>query len=150
MVSLSEDGVQVPKVYVVDDIFLQLSDSTFTPSAIKTINGKDTTAYLTQFAAVNSVGNIEPNADWNDLMTSGAAYNQNDYSVLEAYVEFYPSDTIALGFENGTELEPQSWQAVYNSPGPTGPLATGGDFYNLFVLGFYPASYDPNTPHRGR
>ena len=146
LVSLSEDGVQIPKVYVVDDISLQQSDSGFTPSAIKTINGQDVTAYLTQFAAVNSAGNIEPNADWNDLMTSWAAYIQDDYSTLEAYVEFFPGDTIALGFENGTEPDPLSWQAVYNSPGPTGPLATGGDFYNFFVLGFYPASYDPNAP----
>lgn len=35
--------------------------------------------------------------------------------------------------------------AIYNSSGPTGPLVTGGDFYNLFVLGFYPASFDPNA-----
>ncbi|KAM0798969.1 hypothetical protein BDR22DRAFT_857304 [Usnea florida] len=146
LVSLSDDGVQIPKVYVVDDISLQLSDIDFTPSAIKTINGQDVTAYLTQIAAVNSAGNIEPNADWNDLMTSWAAYIQDDYSTLEAYVEFFPGETIALGFENGTDLKPLPWQAVYNSPGPTGPLATGGDFYNFFVLGFYPASYDPNAP----
>ena len=145
IVSLSEDSVQLPKVYVVDDISLQQSDSTFTPSAIKLINGQNVTTYLTQFAAANSVGNIEPNADWNDLMASWAAYIQDDYSIFEAYVEFFPGDTIALAFENGTELDPQSWQAIYNSPGPTGPLVTGGDFYNFFVLGFYPASYDMNA-----
>ena len=44
-----EDGVQLPSLYVIDDISLQQSDSTFTPSAIKFINGKDTTTYLTQF-----------------------------------------------------------------------------------------------------
>ena len=31
--------------------------------------------------------------------------------------------------------------------GPTGPLATGGDFYNVFVLGLYPVSFDPNAPN---
>ena len=61
-------------------------------------------------------------------------------------MEFFPDDSIALGFENGTKLDPVSWQAIYNSPDPTGPLSTGGDFYNFFVLGFYPASYDPDTP----
>ena len=145
IVSLSEDGVQIPKVYLVDDISLQQSDPTFTPSPIKTVNGQDVTTYLTQFAAANSVGNIEPNADWNDLMFSWAAYIQNDYSIFQAKVEFFPGDTIALGFDNGTELDPQSWQAIYNSPGYTEPLVTGGDFYNFFVLGFYPASYDPNA-----
>ena len=149
LVALSEDGVQIPKVYTTDDVALSLdSSSNFKPSAIKTINGQDVIAYLTQFAAANSVGNLEPNADWNDLMSSFAAYIQDDYSILESYVEFYPGDTITLGFENGTTLDPEPWVAIYNSgPGPaaTGPLATGGDFYNFFVLGFYPASFDANA-----
>ena len=143
IVALSEDGVQTPKVYVTDDA--ALATDSFKPSAIKTINGQDVTAYLTQFAAVNSVGNLEPNADWNDLMSSFAAYIQDDYSIFESYVEFFPGDTITLGFENGTISEPKPWVAIYNSPGPTGPLATGGDFYNFFVLGFYPASFNPDA-----
>ena len=143
IVALSEDGVQTPKVYVTDDV--TLTTDSFKPSAIKTINGQDVTAYLTQFAATNSVGNLEPNADWNDLMSSFAAYIQDEYSIFESYVEFYPGDTITLGFENGTISEPEPWIAVYNSPGPTGPLATGGDFYNFFVLGFYPESFDSNA-----
>ena len=146
IVSLSVDGVQIPKVYVTSDvIFSTQPGSNFNPSAIKTINGQDVTSYLAQLAAVNSVGNVEPNADWNDLMSSFAGYIQDDYSVFESYIEYYPGDTITLGFENGTTLDPEPWVAVYNSPGPTGPLATGGDFYNFFVLGFYPASFDPNA-----
>jgi len=147
IVSLSEDGVQIPKVYVTDDVELSThSSSNFKPSAITTINGQGVTAYLTQFAAANSIGNLEPNADWNDLMSSFASYIQDDYSIFESYVEFYPGDSITLGFENGTTLDPRPWVAIYNSPGPTGPLATGGDFYNFFVLGFYPASFDVNAP----
>ena len=121
-------------------------DATLKPSAIKSINGQDVTDYLSQFAAANSVGNLEPNADWNDLMSSFAAYIQDDYSIFESYIEFYPGDTITLTFENETTLAPEPWAAIYNSPGPTGPLATGGDFYNFFVLGFYPASFDANAP----
>lgn len=146
IVALSEDGVQIPKVYTTLDVALSKEPSSnFKPSAIKTINGQDVTSYLTQFAAANSVGNLEPNADWNDLMSSFAAYIQDDYSIFESYVEFYPGDTITLAFENGTVLDPQPWLAIYNSPGPTGPLATGGDFYNFFVLGLYPASFNPNA-----
>lgn len=147
IVSLSKDGVQIPKVYVTDDVeYLIRPSSQFEPSAITTINGQDVTAYLSQFAAATSIRNLEPNADWNDLMSSFASYIQDDYSIFEAYVEFYPGDYITLGFENGTTLDPQPWVAVYNSPGPTGPLATGGDFYNFFVLGFYPASFDVYAP----
>ena len=143
IVALSEDGVQIPKVYVTDDID---SSSEFTPSAIKTINGQDVTTYLKEFAAANAIGNVEPNADWNDLMSSFASYIEDDYSIFESYIEFYPGETIALEFENGTTLDPVPWVAIYNSPGPTGPLATGGDFYNFFVLGLYPASFDENAP----
>ena len=143
IVALSEDGVQTPKVYVANDA--ALATDSLKPSPIRTINGQDVTAYLTQFAAANSVGNLEPNADWNDLMSSFAAYIQDDYSIFESYVEFFPGDTITLGFENGTTAGPEPWVAIYNSPGPTGPLATGGDFYNFFVLGFYPPSFNPNA-----
>ncbi len=79
-------------------------------------------------------------------MTNSATYIQNDYSIFEYYATFYPGETITLTFGNGTQLGPEPWLAYYNSPGPTGPLATGGDFYNFFVLGFYPDSYDANAP----
>lgn len=104
------------------------------------------TDYLTQFAAVNAIGNLEPNADWNALMSSSAKDIQGGYGIFEGYVTFYPGDTINFVFENGTDTGPQSWLAVYNSPGDTGPLVTGGDFYNFFVLGHLPASYDPASP----
>lgn len=57
---------------------------------------------------------------------------------------FYPGDTFTYVFENGSTVEDQ-WLAVYLNPLETGPLETGGDFYNFFVLGFWPASYDPDA-----
>ena len=78
-------------------------------------------------------------------MSSPAAYVQYSSSVLEGYITFYPGDNFTYTFENGTEYN-NRWIAFYNSQGPTGPLTTGGDFYNFFVLGYYPASYDPDTP----
>ncbi|KAI0971462.1 hypothetical protein F4678DRAFT_479343 [Xylaria arbuscula] len=38
-------------------------------------------------------------------------------------------------------FDSQALQLTVDSP--TGPLETGGDFYNFFVLGFYPGSFDP-------
>lgn len=124
----------------------QDSGSDFKPSAVRQINGQNVTEFLVHFGAENSFGNLEPHTDWNNLMSSWAAYIQNDYSTLENYIRFYPGEDITLAFENGTQLGPTPWLANYINPGPTGPLATGGDFYNFFVLGFYPASYDPNAP----
>jgi hypothetical protein len=53
----------------------------------------------------------------------------------------YPGDSIQIKLENGTLLDPQSFKATYVSIGPTGPLETGGDFYNFFVLGIYPKKF---------
>lgn len=162
LISLSTNGTQIPKIYIqgnksstlqlfpaligTEDVLLKSANADFTLSAVTSINGQDVTDYLSHLAAANSIGNLEPDADWNDLMSSRAASIQGDYSIIESYITFYPGDTITFAFENNTQLGPLPWYAIYNSPGPTGPLATGGDFYNLFVLGFYPASYNSSTP----
>lgn len=139
IISLSENGIQDPKVYLTctspllrlffslltdkADVFLsQESSFSFKPSAIKSINGQDATEFLSNFAAANSIGNLEPNADWNDLMASQAAYIQSLYSVFESAILLYPGETITIAFENGTQLDPQPWMAKYNSIGPTSPL----------------------------
>lgn len=53
----------------------------------------------------------------------------------------YPGDSLLIVFENGTHLGPEPFRALYVNPWPTGPLETGGDFYNFFVLGFFPAKF---------
>jgi len=102
------------------------------------------TAYLTEFASKNSVGTLEKHADWNQLMMSAAQDIQGYFDVFSGGATFYPGDTITTVLENGTSWT-DNFQAVYNNPGPTGPLETGGDFYNFFVLGFYPASYNDSS-----
>lgn len=115
------------------------------PSAIAKINDQSVNAYLEDFAGLNAIGNVEPHADWNQLMSSPALDIQDLYSIFEGYTTFYPGENITLTFENGTRLGPEPWVAIYNSQGETGPLATGGDFFNFFVLGLYPASLNVST-----
>ncbi|KAH0534195.1 hypothetical protein FGG08_007206 [Glutinoglossum americanum] len=143
IVSLSLDGVQLPKVYLAMDLFESSYFTTYQPSAIASINGIDATAYLTKFASKNSVGTLEPHADWNQLMLSAAQDVQGFFNVFSGGATFYPGDTITFTLENGTKISDR-YLVIYNDPGPTGPLETGGDFYNFFVLGFYPASFDPD------
>jgi hypothetical protein len=132
-----------PMTYpAIDDLFESLYFTTYQPSAIASINGVDATTYLTRFASKNSYGTLEPHADWNQLMLSPALDIQGFFDVFSGGATFYPGDTITFKLENGTEIS-DYYLAIYNSPGPTGPLETGGDFYNFFVLGFYPASFDP-------
>ena len=131
---------------VVEDLVdAQAPSQDWQASPITTINGQDVVDYLTQFAAVNTIGCLEPHADWNQLMSSPALTIQNSQSIFNGYTTFYPGENITFTFENGTRQE-LPWLALYNGPGPTGPLATGGDFYNFFVLGLYPASFQPDDP----
>jgi hypothetical protein len=65
-------------------------------------------------------------------------------SVFSGSATFYPNDTITLTLENNTVVGPAPWLAIFNDPGDTGSLETGGDFYNFFVLGLSPASDQPN------
>jgi len=78
---------------------------------------------------------IEPHGDWNQLMRS-AAQDIQGYQNTFTTATFYPGDTITFKLENGTNLTEQ-FQATYYDLGDTGPLQTGGDFYNSFVLDFY-------------
>lgn len=78
------------------------------------------------------------------LTQSTPADIQNYQSVLHSAI-FYPGDAINYTQANGTITE-SYWLAAYGEAGETGPLTTAGDFYNYFVLGILPASYDPENP----
>ena len=126
-----------------DDLFDSQYFTTFQPSAIATINEVDVTTYLSEFAFKNSVGTLEPHADWNQLFLSPILDILGSFDVFSGGATFYPGDEITYRFENGSEINDR-YLAIYNSQGPTGPLQTGGDFYNFFVLGFYPADFEPS------
>ncbi|KAI0965274.1 hypothetical protein F4678DRAFT_339509 [Xylaria arbuscula] len=142
IVSVSTDGSSLPKVYLAEDLFRSDYFTSFQPPAIVSINGIDTVTYLEHFASNNSFGTFEPHADWNQLMQSPVLDILGSFSVFSGGATFYPGDTITWTFENGTSLT-EEFIGIYLSQGPTGPLQTGGDFYNFFVLGFYPADFDP-------
>ena len=74
------------------------------------------------------------------LMQSGALDIQGYFEVFYGGATFYPGESITFGLENGTVLKPEDWDALYFSPGNTGPLETGAEFYNFFVLNRLPAS----------
>ncbi|KAI3329982.1 hypothetical protein F4824DRAFT_354112 [Ustulina deusta] len=144
LMSISLDGISEPKVYFASDVMDSNYFTEYKPSALELINGIDSIEYLEQFATNNSFGTLEPHADWNQLMLSPVLDILGYLDVFSGGATFYPGDTVTWTFENGTTFE-EAFLGLYFSQGPTGPLETGGDFYNFFVLGFYPASFLDNS-----
>lgn len=138
IVSASVDGKQPPEIYVAEDL-LNSRLQGYEPSPITKINGRDAVEFLTEFAALNTDGYVEPHADWNSLMDSPALYISGDLSTFQS-ATFYPGDELKATFANGTPGDTY-WLSIYNELDNTGPLTTAGDFYNYFVLGLLPASY---------
>lgn len=162
--SVSIDGKAPPKIYFTQDI-LDAQGTGWKPSAIKTINGEDVVEFLTKFAALNSWGYLEPHTEWNALMSSPVQDILGGGTIWSSGATFYPGSNLTVHFENYTAGDDSTvrdtiWLATYNElANYTGPLATGGDFYNYFVLGNLPASFnesaivfpdfDSQTPARG-
>ena len=127
----------------IDDLIEAIDqDVDWTPSAVNDINGQDVVDFLTQFAVINAPGNVEPNTDWNDLMSSPAGDIQGFYSAFEGNTIFYPGENITFNFENGTTTGSLPWLALYSTTIADSPpsIASGQDLYDYFVLGLAPAS----------
>lgn len=117
----------------------------WTPSPITKINDQDVVDYLTAFAELNSEGYVEPHADWNALFDHPARDIQGGPSVLQS-ATFYPGDELNFTFANDSDPIETYWLATFHESQSTGPLTTAGDFYNYFVLGLLPESYDEENP----
>lgn len=126
-------------VLVEDIIDAQKASWATLPSPITAINGEDAVTYLTRFASTNSIGRLEAHAEWNDLMGHPTLDLWGDESVFVGDVLFYPGDELNFTMENG-DTKATFWEAYYNYAYLTGPIATGGDMYNAFVLGLFPAA----------
>ncbi|KAJ0268758.1 hypothetical protein Brms1b_012778 [Colletotrichum noveboracense] len=126
-----------------DDILNRQENNLETPiSAVSHINDELVAEYLARFASLQSVGMLEPHADWNELMDSPVQDIQGIFSIFAGASTFFPGETITFSFEDPSmEKVELHWLAVYNIAEFTGPLETPGDFYNFFVLGLLPASY---------
>lgn len=120
----------------------QRRDGGWNISAVETINGQDVVEYLTELASLNSVGLLEPHADYNSMMYSPVQDILYTWDIFSNGLTFYPGDALNMTFGNGSAPIDDWWLASYTVSDFTGPLTTGGDFYNFFVLGLAPESYN--------
>ncbi|KAL9029600.1 MAG: hypothetical protein Q9196_002174, partial [Gyalolechia fulgens] len=141
IVSLSSDGIALPKIFILDDV-LEAGDpakkALFEPSPIATINGVRTLDFLKDYAASNSFGTLEPHADYNQLMSNPANDIQGYLSAWEGSSPFWPGNEITFAFENGTGPLTLPWLATYTVPDDTPPITSADDFYQIFVRGRVP------------
>ncbi|KAF1946298.1 peptidase S41 family protein [Clathrospora elynae] len=139
--SVSLDGKQEPRIYITDDVIYAPQEG-WTPSPVTTINGTEVNDFITHYAALNAWGYIEPHAEWNALMSHPTLDIQGGLTAFSGGGTFYPGDNLTFTFENGSRVD-TVWVAIYGEiANNTGPLTTGGDFYNYFVLGLIPESFD--------
>ena len=86
-------------------------------------------------------------------MSSAVLGIQGHFNHFGGLATSYPGEHITFTLENNVKIT-DTWRAYYNNPGNNGPFATGGDFYNFFVLGLSPASYkfddSPNANNNRR
>jgi hypothetical protein len=144
LVSASVDGKEAPEIYLDEDLYRAWAIDGDNASPVTHINGVDVIEYLEYFAERNSQGFLEPHADWNAIMDSPALDIQGYLSTFQS-AKLYPgddafSDVLNFTLKNRTVVE-SVWWAFCVDCANTGPLTTGGDFYNYFVLGLQPASY---------
>ncbi|KAM3079675.1 hypothetical protein ACMFMG_006088 [Clarireedia jacksonii] len=102
LVSISSDGLSLPKVFFKRDLDRSLLNAAFIPSAVTTVNGQDINTYLQRTAqTLSSYG--DPDSTYNTLFFSLPFTVAGIYSTFEFGQIFgFDSDSNNYTFENGT------------------------------------------------
>ncbi|KAH7636100.1 hypothetical protein B0T09DRAFT_317777 [Sordaria sp. MPI-SDFR-AT-0083] len=101
LVSISEDGTTLPKVYIDDDILFQSNSSTISP--VESIDDIPIDNFLTQEAHMQ--GLQDPDAQYNAIFFSPAIQTKyQDHFVAGSYVLDFP-DSHNVRFSNGSSKE---------------------------------------------
>lgn len=107
IVSISEDGLEVPEIYFLEDS-KSLHSHNQIISPLDRINGQEANEFLGKVAAQRR--SQDPDARWNQLFGSNAVLASGDSSGSEgAFINNYNlwpgSNTTRIGFRNGSSIE---------------------------------------------
>lgn len=138
IVSVSRDGVEIPKVYTRQDIAAYAAANTSTmPSPITKVNGQNVTAFLMDLAQLGFLQ--DPDALYNNLfyeMPFDAQYAYNRYTGYFAlagrYGYFYPGPNTTIEFANGTVNTYQNYADVV---GNFNGVVDGPSMYQKYCTG---------------
>ncbi|KAK1985040.1 peptidase S41 family protein [Colletotrichum cereale] len=122
IVSVSRDGVEVPKLYHLS----QINNDTAAPAIVK-INGRDAVTLIGDLNLKFS-GFQDPDSQWNANFKSYAS-NQS-FLVVAASLAFQGSK-VTLTYDNGDEKSEDSFAVIRAGANFTG-VGSGEDYYNRF------------------
>jgi hypothetical protein len=149
IVSVSADGKELPKPYVYADVLAEsFGNSTFTPSAICTINGQDAKDYLENWAQYGS------------LQDRDALYNNVFYELATVSLGpvgsgigtfagsgrgrwIFPNATTEFTFENGTSRSYDNYAKVLVS---LAGITDGESLYKKWLTGPVPTPTPSASP----
>ena len=130
-----------------DDVYgLVTSDSTYQPSPVVQINTGRAEDYLERYAQLNSYGNVEPHADWNDLFDNQVALALGTGSYFDVVSSFWNDDYVSFTFENGSSTGVLQMQGNLDLTSfCTDPITNGADVYSCLVSLYVPTTPDDST-----
>ncbi|CAI6299286.1 unnamed protein product [Periconia digitata] len=126
LISASQDGKEVPKVYVVHD-FNHTSDANIARSAVKSIDGKEPLEFLRQEGELSSYH--DPDTQYNAMFYMQPAENYGYF----ANPRFYPGKDTKIEFENGTSNTYPNTASIQD-PDNWGSIQNGEDAYDEFII----------------
>ncbi|PGH12568.1 hypothetical protein AJ79_04189 [Helicocarpus griseus UAMH5409] len=125
LVSVSEDGKALPKIYSFYD--LNATDAQFTPSPIKKIDGKDAVEWLREKSLEGNTQ--DPDALYNDMFYSIPTEANGGFGGFYTQTGVYTGPSVTFTFENGTTTEYEN-RASFKFPFTE--IEDGKDFYKKF------------------
>ncbi|QSZ33822.1 hypothetical protein DSL72_005394 [Monilinia vaccinii-corymbosi] len=135
LVSISSNGVEVPKIYLYEDIISAPKNA----SVVTTINGVDAVKYVSDWvlqASFNQDADAAYNTMFYEKAFAASGATPTGYFASGGRVRYiYPGSNTTFGFENGTTLTTQN--LAYVKDDFTG-VTDGESFYQKFCI--------PKTP----
>ncbi|KAF2656706.1 hypothetical protein K491DRAFT_596330 [Lophiostoma macrostomum CBS 122681] len=149
LVSVSEDGKELPKPYVYPDILAaSFGNASFAPSAIAKINGENADEWLENWSQYGSLQDRD--ALYNNVFYNLAAVSIGSVSTTIGTFAgsgrgrwVYPGATTELEFENGTTVTYTNFARVLV---PFDDITDGQSLYNTYFITPKPTETEPPTP----
>ncbi|KAK6435435.1 hypothetical protein LTR95_008382, partial [Oleoguttula sp. CCFEE 5521] len=138
LVSVSVDGVAIPKVYAYSDVLASsFGNITYTPSPLVEINGQNSTDFLLGWSQYGSLQDRD--ALWNNLFYTLAQVSLGSggtgtgtFSGGGRGARIYPGPNTKLTFANGTSITTENFARVL-LPSFAG-INTGEDIYQKYFI----------------